>query len=97
MLSRVLQTRTPKPVGPGSPGVMAGAPFELFYEPDYLLPHRRAAFLLTSERLAETASFAGQPSDAVALLSPIADALSRLSDQLGATARSLDEEAGQQA
>jgi hypothetical protein len=32
------------PVGAGSAGATAGAPFELFYQPDYLLPHHRAAW-----------------------------------------------------
>lgn len=93
-LGRVLTTL---PVEPGRPGVTAGAPFELFYEPDYLLPHRRAAWLLMSERLAEAASLAAHLSGTVAPLAPIADALSRLSERLGATATSRDEEAGQQA
>jgi hypothetical protein len=34
-LGRMLGTM---PVGPGHPGATAGAPFELFYQPDYLLP-----------------------------------------------------------
>jgi hypothetical protein len=82
-LGRVLTTL---PIGPGSPGLTAGNPFELFYEPDYLLPHRRAAWLLISERLTEAAGFAAHLSDAVPALAPIAAALSRLSDQIGAGA-----------
>jgi hypothetical protein len=74
------------PVGPGSPGVTAGAPFELFYQPDYLLPHRRAAWLLISERLAEAAALAAHLSDALPVLAAIAAQLSRLSDQIGAGA-----------
>jgi hypothetical protein len=74
------------PVGPGSPGVTAGAPFELFYQPDYLLPHRRAAWLLISERLAEAASLAAHLSDTLPELAAIAAQLSRLSDQIGAGA-----------
>jgi hypothetical protein len=78
---------TTLPVGPGRPGVTAGATFELFYEPDYLLPHRRAAWLLMSERLTDAAGLAARLSDQVPPLVPIAAALSRLSDQLslGAT------------
>jgi hypothetical protein len=46
------------PVGPNMPGATTGAPFELFYQPDYLLPHRRAAWLLIGERLGEAAALA---------------------------------------
>jgi hypothetical protein len=83
-LGRVLTTL---PVGPNSPGVTAGAPFELFYEPDYLLPHRRAAWLLVSERLGEAAALAARLSDTVPGLAAVASALSHLSDQIctGAT------------
>jgi hypothetical protein len=77
------QVLTTFPVGPGSPGVTAGAPFELFYEPDYLLPHRRAAWLLMSERLAEAAAPASHVSETVPVLGATAAELSRLSDQLG--------------
>jgi hypothetical protein len=59
-LGRLLSTL---PIGPGTPGATAGAPFELFYQPDYLLPHRRAAWLLMSERLGEAAAFASRLSD----------------------------------
>jgi hypothetical protein len=77
-LGKVLTTL---PVGPGSPGVTAGATFELFYEPDYLLPHRHAAWLLISERLAEAAALADHLSDRVPVLAATAAGLSRLSDQ----------------
>jgi hypothetical protein len=86
-LARVLTTL---PVGSGSPGVTAGAPFELFYQPDYLLPHRRAAWLLMSERLAEAAMLAAHLSDAVPALTATAAELSRLSDQIGAGAERSD-------
>jgi ABC-type multidrug transport system permease subunit len=46
------------PVGPEHPGRTAGATFELFYQPDYLLPHREAAWLVTAEMLAGAASSA---------------------------------------
>ena len=78
----------------GSPGVTAGATFELFYEPDYLLPHRHAAWLLISERLAEAAALAAHLSDVVPVLAAVADGLSRLSDKIGETAtRSVGEAA----
>jgi hypothetical protein len=73
-VGKVLSTM---PVGPELPGATAGAPFELFYQPDYLLPHREAAWLLISERLAEAASFAGRLAKDVAALGPVADALGR--------------------
>jgi hypothetical protein len=79
-LAKVLTTL---PVGPASPGVTAGAPFELFYEPDYLLPHRRAAWLLMSERLAEAANLATHLSGPVPALASTAAELSHLSDQIG--------------
>ena len=58
---------TTLPAGPGYPGVKAGPSFELFYESDYLLPHREAAWALLIERLDVAAEFCqqivtGQPS-----------------------------------
>jgi hypothetical protein len=82
-LGKVLTTL---PVGPDSPGVTAGATFELFYEPDYLLPHRRAAWLLISERLAEAAALAAHLSDMLPALADTAAGLCRLSDQIGTSA-----------
>ena len=46
------------PVGPGHPGVTAGANFQLPYRASFLLPHRRAAWLRFGERLDELAAFA---------------------------------------
>ncbi len=37
---------------------LAGAGFELFYQVDYLLPHREAAWVLMEERLRDAAAFA---------------------------------------
>jgi Ferritin-like len=48
---------TELPAGPEHPGRTAGPTFELFYTSDYLLPHRRAAWLLLEERLREAAAF----------------------------------------
>jgi len=45
---------TSLPVG-GQPGRTAGPSFELFYENDYLMPHRDAAWTLLTERLDEAA------------------------------------------
>lgn len=44
------------PVGPEHPGRTAGATFELFYQPDYLLPHRKAAWLIGAELLTDAAA-----------------------------------------
>jgi hypothetical protein len=74
---------TTLPVGPDSPGFTAGTTFELFYEPDYLLPHHRAAWQLMSERLSEAAALGAHLADMVPPLASIAAALSRLSDQIG--------------
>ena len=71
-LGRMLGTM---PVGPEHPGATVGAPFELFYQPDYLLPHHRAAWLLFAERLEEAASFAGRLSAAVEPVGAISRAL----------------------
>jgi len=45
-------------VGPGHPGVTAGANFQLPYRASFLLPHRRSAWLRFAERLDELAAFA---------------------------------------
>src|SRR6202034_1713211 len=42
---------TTLPAGSDYPGQTAGPSFELFYESDYLLPHRDAAWALLAERL----------------------------------------------
>jgi len=46
---------TTLPVGDDQPGRNAGPSFELFYESDYLMPHREAAWALLTERLNEAA------------------------------------------
>ncbi|HEY3809910.1 MAG TPA: ferritin-like protein [Acidimicrobiales bacterium] len=65
------------PVGQevGGPSPTAGAPFELFYQPDYLLPHHRAAWLLIGERLDEASRFASRCAEPLPALRPVADAL----------------------
>jgi len=52
------QLLTELPLGPEHPGRTASPGFELFYTSDYLLPHRRAAWLLLEERIREAAAFA---------------------------------------
>jgi CDGSH-type Zn-finger protein/truncated hemoglobin YjbI len=49
---------TTLPAGSDYPGQTAGPSFELFYESDYLLPHRDAAWALLAERLHVAAGFA---------------------------------------
>jgi Ferritin-like len=78
-LGRLLGTM---PVGPDHPGATAGAPFELFYQPDYLLPHHRAAWLLFAERLDEAASFADRLSSAVEPVGAISVALTNHAHRL---------------
>ena len=51
---------TTLPAGPSYPGISAGPSFELFYESDYLLPHRDAAWALLTERLDVAAEFCQQ-------------------------------------
>ena len=45
------------PAGPEYPGRTAGPSFELFYESDYVLPHREAAWFLLAERIRQAAEF----------------------------------------
>ena len=78
-LAEVLSTM---PVGPEYPGRTAGATFELFYQPDYLLPHRRAAWLLMSEHLADAAVLADGESARDDRFAAIAGALRNYADRL---------------
>ncbi|MGH7686335.1 MAG: ferritin-like domain-containing protein [Candidatus Dormibacteria bacterium] len=77
---------TTMPVGPEHPGRTAGATFELFYQPDYLLPHRRAAWLLMSEHLGDAAAFANAEALRDARFEPVVTALQAHADQLRAAA-----------
>ena len=56
------------------PGVTAGPGFELFYQVDYLLPHREAAWVLMEERLRDAAAFAVRCGEACtpSLMEPLA-------------------------
>ena len=78
---------TTLPVGPDLPGVTAGPGFELFYQVDYLLPHREAAWVLMEERLRDAASFAlrcGQQCTPALMepLAKVARALEKYADRL---------------
>ena len=46
------------PVGDAMPRATAGAPFQLSYRSNFLLPHRRVAWIRFAERLDEAATFA---------------------------------------
>ena len=80
------------PAGPEYPGMTAAPSFELFYETDYLLPHRGAAWALLEERLREAMNFcercrAGTAAELAAVsgtLGQVSDALGRMADSLAA-------------
>ncbi|HEX8854669.1 MAG TPA: ferritin-like protein, partial [Thermoleophilaceae bacterium] len=90
---------TTLPVGPEYPGMNAGPSFELFYENDYLMPHRDAAWALLEERLREAANFcgliqeiaseqvAGELASVHKALGDVADSLAGRFAEWGATSR----------
>jgi hypothetical protein len=86
-VGRVAKVLSTLPVGPEWPGATAGPPFELFYQPDYLLPHREAAWLLISERLAEAGAFAERLSATVPALGRVATDLSRHAETIASHAK----------
>src|SRR6266516_2544521 len=72
---------TTLPVGPEHPGVTVGPSFELFYETDYLIPHREAAWALLEERLRDAVALCRRlQSDAG---EPLATTLGPIGDTLG--------------
>jgi hypothetical protein len=73
---------TTLPVGPEHPDRTAGPSFELFYQPDYLLPHRDAAWRIIAEHLADAGTLARQQADGQPRLLSIADAFQRLAETL---------------
>jgi hypothetical protein len=78
---------TTLPIGQDRPGVTAGPGFELFYDVDYLLPYRQAAWVLMEERLRDAAAFAVRCGEACtpALMEPLAKvarSLEKFADQL---------------
>ncbi len=80
---------TSLPVGEGNPGRTAGPSFELFYETDYLMPHREAAWALLSERLDEAAWLcyelqSGRGQRIAAELEPVLAAIREISHTLTA-------------
>jgi hypothetical protein len=73
---------TTMPVGPERPGRTAGATFELFYQPDYLLPHRRAAWLIGAELLTGAAIKAEIEGRTDRRFEPVVSALRSLAEAL---------------
>jgi CDGSH-type Zn-finger protein/truncated hemoglobin YjbI len=80
---------TTLPVGAGHPGRTAGPSFELFYETDYLMPHRDAAWALLTERLDEAAWLCeaiqtGRGTQIAGQLEPVRAALREITQALAA-------------
>jgi CDGSH-type Zn-finger protein/truncated hemoglobin YjbI len=75
------------PAGPEYPGRNAGPSFELFYESDYVLPHREAAWVLLTERIEQAAAFCEPPGADVT--SAVSGKLAEVRDTLAGIARSL--------
>ena len=48
---------TALPIGPSLPGKTAGPAFEIYRRHSYLIPHRRTAWIILSERLAELSEY----------------------------------------
>ena len=77
---------TTLPAGPQYPGRTAGPSFELFYESDYVLPHREAAWILLTERIRVAADFCqpGVPCDPAVMdrLDAVRSSLTGIADAL---------------
>jgi Ferritin-like len=73
-------------VGPDHPGVTAGANFQLPYRSNFLLPHRRSAWIRFVERLRELAEFAHEigPFQGEQVVRGVADALDNMARDLAA-------------
>jgi CDGSH-type Zn-finger protein/truncated hemoglobin YjbI len=93
LMSRVLRPLgdliTTLPAGPDYPGRTAGPTFELFYENDYLMPHREAAWALLAERLNEASGLCRQlqadhDQAVITRLDPVLAALQEMSRTLAA-------------
>ncbi|MGH3299838.1 MAG: ferritin-like domain-containing protein, partial [Trebonia sp.] len=78
---------TQLPAGPEYPGRTVGPSFELFYESDYVLPHREAAWILLAERIEVAAAFCG-PAD-VGATPEVTRQLTSVRESLAGIARSL--------
>ena len=78
---------TRMPMGPDHPDRTAGPAFELFYETDYLLPDRAAAWAIIEERMREIADLATRCRDEC--IPTFLPPLSRITDALRAQAEVL--------
>jgi hypothetical protein len=75
------------PVGDELPGATAGASFQLAYRANFLLPHRRVAWIRFAERLDEAAEFAeglDAPEDVRRILEVVVRALRGIQAELAA-------------
>jgi CDGSH-type Zn-finger protein/truncated hemoglobin YjbI/ferredoxin len=77
------------PAGQEYPGQTAGPSFELFYESDYVLPHREAAWVLMAERIEAAAAFCDPRAvdctpEVTGELAEVRDALSGIASSLSA-------------
>lgn len=72
------------PVGSNHPGATAGANFQLPYRANFLLPHRRAAWIRYAERLDELATFATglDPAEGRDVVAEVSGALGRMAANL---------------
>jgi len=82
------------PIGGDYPGKTAGPAFELFYDADWLLPHREAAWQLIGERLNELADFAAScrdecPPGIVAEVARVAENLRAQAERIASAAESV--------
>ena len=80
---------TTLPIGPDHADLNAGPSFELFYDSDYVLPHRAAAWALLEERVRDAAKFCSlaretAPDPVAIQLTPVGEALTGVADSLAA-------------
>jgi hypothetical protein len=75
------------PIGGDSPDATCGPAFELFYDADWLLPHRDAAWQVITERLEQLAGFAASCRDECP--PHLMDELARVATKLREQANSL--------
>lgn len=83
------------PVGSDYPGKTAGPAFEVYRRTSYVLPHRRAAWVILQERLSQLADFSSSldaPKHAEVRLDRVGGAITRLASRLEAHAHAEDAE-----